>query len=100
MPPLTFRNRSVLALAAMVACAIPASGLVHAEKTGREAEEIRPPLELYDTDEDGYVSAEEAARQKMPARTFESLDVDRDGRLNREEFDKVPAMRLEEGISK
>jgi hypothetical protein len=36
----------------------------------------------------------------MPARTFESLDIDRDGRLNREEFDKVPAMRLEEGISK
>jgi Ca2+-binding EF-hand superfamily protein len=59
-----------------------------------------PPLELYDTDKDGYVSAEEAARQKMPARTFESLDVDRDGRLNKDEFGKAPPMRLKEENSR
>ena len=40
------------------------SGLVNAEKPESRTEVITPPLELYDTDEDGYVSPEEAANQK------------------------------------
>ena len=90
----------ILALAATAVCVLPAPGLVHAEKSAPKTEVIRAPIELYDPNEDGYVSAEEAAHQKMPARTFESLDVDRDGRLNKDEFGKAPPMRLNEEVSK
>jgi Ca2+-binding EF-hand superfamily protein len=34
----------------------------------------------------------EAAVQKMSPQVFRSLDIDRDGRLNRNEFTKVPPM--------
>lgn len=57
-------------------------------------EVIAPPFELYDANEDDYISVEEANAQKMPARTFRSLDIDRDGRLNRDEFTKVPPIPL------
>ena len=90
----------ILVLAATVASVLSAPVQVHAEKSEAKQEVITPPLELYDTDEDGYVSAEEAASQKMPARTFESLDVDRDGRLNKDEFGEAPPMRLKEEISR
>jgi Ca2+-binding EF-hand superfamily protein len=100
MPSSTFKNRITFALAATAAFVLSAPALVHAEKAEPKAEAIKPPLELYDIDEDGYVSAEEAAHQKMPARTFESLDVDRDGRLNKDEFGKAPPMRLNEESSK
>jgi Ca2+-binding EF-hand superfamily protein len=100
MPFSTLKNRMTLALTAMAVCVLSAPGLVHAEKSEPKTEVIRPPLELYDTDEDGYVSAEEAAHQKMPARTFESLDIDRDGRLNKDEFGEAPPMGLKEEISK
>jgi Ca2+-binding EF-hand superfamily protein len=90
----------ILAVAATAVCILSAPGLVRAEKSAPQTEVIRAPIELYDTNEDGYVSAEEAAHQKMPARTFESLDVDRDGRLNKDEFGKAPPMRLNEEVSK
>ena len=90
MPLSTLKNKTPFALIALAVGVLSASGLVHAEKSEPKTEVIWPPLELYDTDEDGYVSAEEAAHQKMPARTFESLDVDRDGRLNKDEFGKAP----------
>jgi Ca2+-binding EF-hand superfamily protein len=99
MPSSTL-NRLILALAATAICVLSAPALTHAEKPATKTEEIRAPIELYDTNEDGYVSAEEAAHQKMPARTFESLDVDRDGRLNKDEFGKAPPMRLNEEVSK
>lgn len=74
------------------------SGLVHAEageKQKQDArEQISPPWDLYDANKDDYISPEEAAAQEMPARTFESLDIDRDGRLNHEEFSKAPPIRL------
>ena len=89
-----------LVLTVAVACVLSAPVQVYAEKPEAKQEAITPPLELYDTDEDGYVSAEEAASQKMPARTFESLDADRDGRLNKDEFGKAPPMRLKEEISR
>jgi hypothetical protein len=57
-------------------------------------EAVAPPWELYDTNEDGYISAEEAAAQGMWARTFKGLDIDRDGRLNQDEFAKAPRIKL------
>ncbi|MBA4141628.1 MAG: EF-hand domain-containing protein [Nitrosospira sp.] len=60
------------------------------------SEVIAPPFELYDTNKDDYISIEEAAAMKMPARIFNGLDIDRDGRLNKEEFTKMPPIRLNE----
>jgi Ca2+-binding EF-hand superfamily protein len=100
MPYSTLKHKMILVLAATVASVLSAPVQVHAEKPQAKQEKITPPLEFYDTDEDGYVSAEEAASQKMPARTFESLDVDRDGRLNKDEFGEAPPMRLKEEISR
>jgi hypothetical protein len=96
MPYSTFKIRMILVLTATAACILSAPFQVYAEKPEAKQEKISPPLKLYDTDDDGYVSAEEAASQKMPAKTFESLDVDRDGRLNKDEFGEAPPMRLKE----
>lgn len=71
-----------------------AAGPAHSEANRNTPEAVAPPWELYDTNEDGYISAEEAAAQGMPARTFEGLDIDRDGRLNQDEFAKAPRIRL------
>jgi Ca2+-binding EF-hand superfamily protein len=86
----------ILVLTATVTSALSAPCQVHAGKPEAKQEKISPPFKFYDTDDDGYVSTEEAASQKMPAKTFESLDVDRDGRLNKDEFGEAPPMRLKE----
>ncbi|GAB1720017.1 MAG: hypothetical protein NTAFB09_17480 [Nitrosospira sp.] len=57
---------------------------------------VTPPMEFYDTDKDGYVSAEEAAAQRMSSRVFQSLDINHDGRLNKDEFSKMPPLGVEE----
>ena len=74
-------------------------GPAHAE-AGKEQkadapELVSPPWELYDANKDDYISTEEAEAQKMPSQTFRSLDIDRDGRLNHEEFSKAPPIKLE-----
>jgi hypothetical protein len=96
MPYSTLKIKMILVLTATAACVLSAPFQVHAEKPEAKQEKISPPMKFYDTDDDGYVSAEEAASQKMPAKTFESLDVDRDGRLNKDEFGEAPPMRLKE----
>lgn len=72
----------------------PAYAEAPLEANPNTSEAVAPPWELYDTNEDGYISTDEAAAQGMSARTFEGLDVDRDGRLNRDEFAKAPRIRL------
>ena len=72
----------------------PAYAEAPPEGNRNTSEAVGPPGELYDTDEDGYISTDEAAAQKMSARTFEGLDIDRDGRLNQDEFSKAPRIRL------
>ncbi|SOD40848.1 EF hand [Nitrosovibrio sp. Nv4] len=82
------------------------SGLAHGETAHGETaaeqkndagvpERVAPPWELYDADEDGYISPEEAAAQGMPAQTYKGLDIDRDGRLNQDEFSKAPPIRVD-----
>ncbi|HKX53381.1 MAG TPA: EF-hand domain-containing protein [Nitrosospira sp.] len=66
---------------------------VSAERKPDVREAVTPPWELYDADEDGYITMKEAAVQKMSPQVFHSLDIDRDGRLNRNEFTKVPPIR-------
>ncbi|SFW18068.1 EF-hand domain-containing protein [Nitrosovibrio sp. Nv17] len=85
------RRRLAWAAAALIACA---AAQAQAPTDGPE-DGVPPPWELYDTDKDGYVSAEEAEAQKMPASVFRSLDMDRDGRLNREEFSVAPLLPAE-----
>ena len=84
-----------LLLSAILGISVPLHAeLVLEEKPGGE-EVVAPPWELYDINEDGYISLKEAEAQKMSSRTFNSLDIDRDGRLNKEEFSKAPRIRLE-----
>lgn len=66
---------------------------ISAERKPDAGDPVMPPWELYDTDEDGYITMKEAAVQKMSPQVFRSLDIDRDGRLNRNEFTKVPPIR-------
>ncbi|HVW64831.1 MAG TPA: hypothetical protein VHB01_07430 [Nitrosospira sp.] len=56
---------------------------------------VTPPMEFYDIDKDGYVSAEEAAAQGMSRQVFQSLDINHDGRLNKDEFSKMPPLGVE-----
>lgn len=84
----------------IAACGLPARVFaetkmaeVSAERKPDAREVVTPPWELYDTDEDGYITMKEAAVQKMSPQVFRSLDIDRDGRLNRNEFTKVPPMQ-------
>ena len=72
----------------------PAFAEVPPEASRNTPEAVAPPWELYDTNKDGYISTDEAAAQGMSARTFKGLDIDRDGRLNRDEFAKAPRIRL------
>jgi Ca2+-binding EF-hand superfamily protein len=78
----------------IAACGLPAwvFAEVSAERKPDAREVVTPPWELYDTDGDGYITMKEAAVQKMSPQVFRSLDIDRDGRLNRNEFTKVPPM--------
>ena len=90
----TLQSRTVQLFIISTALIFSISCLVHAEVPAESKPKvITPPLELYDTDKDGYVSATEAAQQKMPAQTFKSLDIDRDGRLNKDEFSKAPPIQ-------
>ena len=73
--------------------ATPVFAEVSAERKPDTREVVTPPWELYDTDGDGYITMKEAAVQKMSPQVFRSLDIDRDGKLNRNEFTKVPPMR-------
>lgn len=72
----------------------PAYAEAGREQNPDAPELISAPWELYDTNKDDYISPEEAEAQKMPARLYNSLDIDRDGRLNQDEFSKAPPIRL------
>ena len=90
----TLQSRTVQLFIISTALIFSISCLVHAEVPAESKPKvITPPLELYERDKDSYVSATEAAQQKMPAQTFKSLDIDRDGRLNKDEFSKAPPIQ-------
>ncbi len=90
----TLQSRTVQLFIISTALIFSISCLVHAEAPTESKPNVITPLwELYDTDKDGYVSATEAAQQKMPAQIFKSLDIDRDGRLNKDEFSKAPSIQ-------
>ena len=89
-----FSTCQVFKLQWLVMLIAVAAGPAFAEASRNTPEAVAPPWELYDTNEDGYISTDEAAAQGMSARTFKGLDIDRDGRLNRDEFAKAPRIRL------
>jgi len=90
----TLQNKTVQLFIISAAQIFSISCLVHAEVPAESKPGvIAPPWELYDTDKDDYISAKEASQQKMPAETFKSLDIDRDGRLNKDEFSKAPPIQ-------
>jgi Ca2+-binding EF-hand superfamily protein len=84
-----------LLLLAILCISAPLQAELVMEQKPGGGEAVAPPWELYDTNEDGYISLKEAEAQKMSSQIFNSLDIDRDGRLNKEEFSKAPRIRLE-----
>lgn len=84
-----------LLLPAILATSTPLHAELAVERKPGGGEVVAPPWELYDTNEDGYISLEEAKAQRMSSQTYNSLDIDRDGRLNKDEFSKAPRIRLE-----
>ncbi len=90
----TLQNETARLLLLSTAQILCISCLVHAEVAAESnPKAIAPPWELYDTDKDDYISAEEAAAQGMAIETFKTLDIDRDGSLNKEEFSKAPPIQ-------
>ena len=86
-----FQKKTVQLSAILI---VSISSLAYAETSvGPNEKNTTPPWELYDTDKDGYISAKEAEEQNMPARIFKSLDIDRDGRLNKDEFSATPPIQ-------
>ena len=80
MPYSTLKIRMILVLTATAACILSAPFQVHAEKPEAKQEKISPPLKFYDTDDDGYVSAEEApARKCLPKLLKVSMLTGMDG---------------------
>jgi hypothetical protein len=84
-----------LLLLALLCISTPLQAELVVEQEPGGGEVVAPPWELYDTNDDGYISLKEAEAQKMSSQTFSSLDIDRDGKLNKEEFSKAPRIRLE-----
>lgn len=90
----TLQNKTAQLFLISTAQILSISCLVHAEVPAESKPKvIAPPWELYDTDKDDYISAAEAAAQGMPPETFKTLDIDRDGSLNKEEFSKAPPIQ-------
>ena len=88
-------NKAIQILVISTAQILISSGFpVHAQTPAESKPTVAvPPWEFYDTDKDDYISAEEAAAQKMPPEIFKTLDVDRDGSLNKDEFSKAPPVQ-------
>ena len=61
---------------AIICISAPARAEVGGEQKLKMPETITPPWELYDADEDGYITVKEAAVQKMSPQVFRSLDID------------------------
>ena len=79
----------------IAACSLAAAALATA------AEPLPPQdrpeaFRKLDTDQDGFISRQEAAAQPEVAANFDKADRDRDGRLNFEEFETIPLNRSDQ----
>ena len=52
-------------------------------------EEVLPEFKTVDTDQDGYVSRDEAAQVPQIANLYQGADLDQDGKLSSNEYDRA-----------
>lgn len=57
-------------------------------------------FEKYDTNQDGFVSKEEAEARKMSIKAFEEADANHDGKLNNDEFAKAESINERVKVAK
>lgn len=75
-------------IAAAMAIAVP----LYAESDGSMPEQANQAFEKLDTDRDGFISRDEAAKRYRFERALSEADDNRDGRLDREEFVKAQSI--------
>ena len=81
----TFQNKAAQSIALVATLLIGATSIVQADSMSKEGS---PSVTAYDTDNDGFVSLQEAQSKHMPPQIFKALDTDHDGKLSHEEFGK------------
>lgn len=90
---LTWQNKAAQTLLPsillMLIGAASAAGSVHAAPT---SESDKPSFVKYDTNQDGFVSLEESKTRGMQMKAFEEADLNRDGKLTKEEFVKAASI--------
>ena len=82
-----FKSASV-AMATAVAISAP----LYAAPDTPAPDQPNPAFQKLDTDRDGYISRDEATKQRNFAKAFSEADDNRDGKLDRDEFVKAQAI--------
>lgn len=81
----TLQNKAAQSIALASMLLIGATVNVQADSITKEG---APSSATYDTNNDGFVSLEEATAHKMPIKVFKELDTNHDGKLSSEESTK------------
>ena len=81
----TLQNKAAQSIALASMLLIGAIGIVQADSITKEGAQS---LATYDTNNDSFVSLEEATANKMPIQVFKALDTNHDSKLSSDEFSK------------
>lgn len=81
----TLQNKAAQSIALVSMLLIVATVDVQADSIKKES---TPSWATYDTNNDGFVSQEEATAHRMPIQVFKELDTNHDGKLSSEESAK------------
>jgi Ca2+-binding EF-hand superfamily protein len=81
----TLQNKAAQSIALASMLLIGAAGNVQADSNTKESAQS---ITTYDTNNDGFISLEEATARKMPIQVFKELDTNHDGKLSSEESAK------------
>ena len=81
----TLQNKAAQSIALASMLLIGATSYVQADSITKEG---APTWSTYDTNNDSFVSLEEAIAHKMPIQVFKELDTNHDGKLSSDEFAK------------
>ena len=81
----TLQNKTAQSIALASMLLIGAAGNVQADSKTKEGAQS---LATYDTNNDSFVSLEEAIAHKMPIQVFKELDTNHDGKLSSDESAK------------
>jgi hyperosmotically inducible protein len=95
------KTRRIFARSGLACATVFAMVTLNAAAATTDANEPKDPtFQRLDVNSDGYISRDEAAKQKDFGRAFNEADENRDGRLDRGEFVKAQSIhdRLRAGV--